>query len=335
MESRLVDGERTRQLVFAFRQADEAVSIVYENALMWAYQISERYLMDANACLDRIRDEIRWEVEYRKARGCKSILREDSDNEEYLQITSALKKSTTSALYLSTSIRREGTTLEQVSFAIAAGLSMVVATLIAFYSQALYGTLTFPVFVALVVGYMFKDRIKEIGRNLFARYVRNLLYDRRTILHTLDGAHELGHVREKMTFIDRSNLPQAVLAQRNRQDETRLDYEAPDEQIIRYAKEVTIERNAFGHIDIEKLKITGIRDIMRYDIRRYLRKMANPIQCHHMLVGEELVEISCRKTYQMDFVTEYRSRNDEESFHYQHTIVHLDREGIIGVRHVS
>jgi hypothetical protein len=210
---------------------------------------------------------------------------------------------------------------------------MVFATLVAFYYQAQYGTLTFPVFVALVVGYMFKDRIKEMGRELSARYVRNRLYDRRTTLHTLDGAYELGYLREKMTFMQRKSLSAAVLSRRQGQTETAIDYEVPDEEIICYAKEVTVRRDAFGHIDIEKLKITGIRDIMRYDIRRYLRKMANPVHYRHMLVGNELVKVDCRKTYQVDFVTEYRSWNEEESFHYQHTVVHLDRDGIVSVQH--
>ena len=82
---------------------------------------------------------------------------------------------------------------------------MVFATVVAFYSQAKYGTLTFPVFVALVVGYMFKDHIKEVGRSLFAKCAP-YLYDQRTVLYTPDGSHEIGHFREKMIFMNQCDL---------------------------------------------------------------------------------------------------------------------------------
>ena len=212
---------------------------------------------------------------------------------------------------------------------------MVFATVVAFYSQARYGTLTLPVFVALVVGYMFKDRIKEVGRSLFAKYMRRILYDQRTVLYTPDGFHELGHLREKMIFMNQAALTPVVLQQRNRLDPGHSSSRTSDEEIICYAKEVTVKRSAFGHIDIEKLKITGIRDIMRYDIRRYLRKMADPYQLRYVFVDKELVEVDCHKTYQLLFITEYRSWNEEEAFHYQHTLVHLDRNGITDLQHVD
>lgn len=319
----------------AFLLVDEAVSLIYEDALLWSYRIAEKYLRDDARCRERLRKAIAREINYRKTRGYESILRPDSTNERYLQNSSFLKKFTTSALYLSASTEREGTALEQISFALAAGLSMVFATIVAFYSQARYGVLTFPVFVALVVGYMFKDRIKEMGRDLSEKLVRNIRYDQRTTLYTSDGSHKIGYLREKMSFIDHARLPEPVRCERRQQypDSTVLD--GKDEEIICYAKEVTVRRVSLGHLDIERSKIAGIRDIMRYDIRRYLRKTADPIEQRLTLVDGEVVAVDCHKTYQLDFVTEYRSWNGGEPAKYQHTIVHLDRDGITRVQRVD
>ncbi len=48
------------------------------------------------------------------------------------------------------------------------------------------------VFLALVVGYMFKDRIKETGRGLSERWIRNIRYDQRTTLYTPDEHKKIG-----------------------------------------------------------------------------------------------------------------------------------------------
>lgn len=319
----------------AYRYVDEAVSLVYEDALVWAFQIAQRDLAQGRGCRDALGAEIAKEVEYRRRRKYRSVLRDDSSNERFLETTSFLKKYTTSALYLSSSTEREGTTLEQISFAIAAGLSMVFATVVAFYYQARYGVLTFPFFVALVVGYMFKDRIKEIGRDLSAKMVRNLRYDQRTTLYSPDGKDKIGYLREKMTFIDHAAMPQVIRSYREGCGSPMMDLDDQDEEIICYAKEVAVRSAASGRFDVVESRIAGIRDIMRYDIRRYLRKTADPIEERYMLVNGDLVAVDCHKTYRLEFVTEYRSWNEDEPYHYHHSVVYLDRDGITAVRHVG
>src|SRR5690606_5189565 len=194
-------------------------------------------------------------------------------NEAFLFRSSVLKKFTSSVLYLSLAVKREGTALEHILSAVAAGLSMVFATVIAFYFQYRYGQLTFPFFVALVIGYMFKDRIKELGRHFFAQHLRNWLYDRRILIKTRDGAHTLGFLREKVTLVSEDKTPAAILAQRNRNSITALDNEGQEEHVLCYNKEVVLRTGAFKRIYTGGPQITGVTDIMRLDMRPYLRKM--------------------------------------------------------------
>ena len=299
--------------------------------MLWAYRIADKYLKRGD-CKKRLSDRTVREVDYRKQREYRSILHEDSSNERYLQTASLLKKYTTSALYLATSTEREGTTLEQFALAVAAGISMVFATVVAFYSQARYGVMSFPVFLALVVGYMFKDRIKETGRGLSERLVRNMRYDQRTTLYTPDEKEKIGNMREKMTFVEHGSLPAEVLAERARQGDYLSGLEDQYEEIICYAKEVNFKRSASRLLDLGGADITGIRDIMRYDIRRYLRKTADPVEQRYTIVDGELVAVDCHKTYQLEFVTEYGSGKEGEPLRYHHTVIHLDRDGITGTR---
>ena len=55
---RLEEDGNIERVISAFSMVDEAVSLVYEDALVWAYQLAERYLKDAryHARSDRQRD---------------------------------------------------------------------------------------------------------------------------------------------------------------------------------------------------------------------------------------------------------------------------------------
>ena len=121
---------------------------------------------------------------------------------------------------------------------------MVFATFVAFYFQDRYGNFTFPVFVALVVGYMFKDRIKETGRSLSAKYLQDNLYDHRITINSQNGRHKLGILREKVTFVRENDIPKAVLRARNRDKITDLDNEGQGEHVICYSKEISLFTDA-------------------------------------------------------------------------------------------
>lgn len=60
---------------------------------------------------------------------------------------------------------------------LAAGLSMVFATVVSFSFQQTYGNFTMPLFIALVVSYMFKDRIKDLMHYWFANKLGSKFYD--------------------------------------------------------------------------------------------------------------------------------------------------------------
>ena len=114
LEGQVADLDGVDQITLAFRYADEATSLVYEDALVWAFRITDKYLKNDDF-KKLMSDETNKEIQYRKQKGYRSILHEDSNNEQFLEASSLLKKYTTSALYLSTHTEREGAALEQFS----------------------------------------------------------------------------------------------------------------------------------------------------------------------------------------------------------------------------
>jgi hypothetical protein len=111
-----------------------------------------------------------------------SVIEEKSPtrNRELIFHFNLLKKFAESELFLIGEKKKEGILVEQIYLSIAAGLSMVFATAVAFTFQLKYGSLTMPLFVALVVSYMLKDRIKELFRYYFASHLGHRYFDHKT-----------------------------------------------------------------------------------------------------------------------------------------------------------
>jgi hypothetical protein len=324
------------QLFTAYKLTDESLSLLIEESAVEMFQIVEAYLKKGDKVdyKQKLSERVECETRHRRSRGYRSVLKEGDENEEYLYRTSVLKKYASSVLYLSTAIRREGVNLEQFLFSIAAGLSMVFATVVAFYFQQQYGNLTFPFFIALVVGYMFKDRIKELIRQQFSHYLQNILYDRRTIIRTQDGKHQLGILREKVSFVTEKDIPKSILKTRNRDQISELDNDGQGEYVICYAKDIVLFAAAFEEAFGDIPEITGINDIIRYDIRAYLRKMAEPVQPKSFLEAGQLKTVACHKVYQLNFISRYRSIQPQKAKLDRRLRLVLNQEGIKRIEHM-
>jgi hypothetical protein len=312
-----------------YQLTDESISILVEEGLIDLFQIVDNYSKKSNRPDFRMRISARvnLETKHRVWHGYPSLLNTLNENEDYLYRASVLKKHAASVLFLSADISKDGQRLTQLGNAVAAGVAMIFATLVAFYFQSKFDNFTFPVFAALVVGYMFKDRIKEIVREIFSQRLQIFLHDRRIVIHTQDGV-KLGYLKEKVDFIYESQVPRSVLKTRNRDQFSRLDNDGREENIIRHSKEIVLYTGAFNRIFGNMIQITGINDILRYDIRAYLNKMAEPIQERHYIENEELHSVLCHKVYHLNIVSRYRTVHPQKAKIHRCFRLVLDRAGI-------
>jgi hypothetical protein len=236
-------------------------------------------------------------------------------------------------LWLSTTTRREGSTLEHILFATAAGVSMIFATLIAFYAQSVYGQISMPVFLALVIAYMFKDRIKEVGRSLSAHIVSRRLYDYRTTIQTQEDERKLGYVREKMVHVPASSahkrLGPDVWDTRRSDPHYEPELLGKPESIIHYAKQVTLRKNAFRYLAEDGLEIGAINDITRLDVRNFLRKMDNPYEERLVLRNGRVTQVRCQRTYPLNLISVFGT--EDGAMTCERTLVVLSRKGIVRI----
>ena len=326
------------QSVFAaYMFTDESISILIEESAVEMFQIVDEYLKKTNRedyklALSELTAK---ETKYRKTRGYESILVEGSDNETYLYRASILKKYASSVLFLNTDVQPDGQYWEQLILSFAAGLAMIFATAVAFYFQYRFGNFTLPFFIALVIGYMFKDRIKELSRIVFARRLEKYLFDRRITIRTQDGQHRVGVLREKVRFIDERELPLSVMRARNRDDITDLSNEGRGENIICYTKEIELQIKNADEVLPGFPEITGINDILRFDIRHFLNKMAEPVQERFIIQDGNLVSLMGHKVYHINLISRYKTVLPSINKENRHLRLILNQKGIRRIEEVE
>jgi hypothetical protein len=327
------------QAVFsAYRYTDEYISLLIEENAVELYQVVDEHLGrkgEKAGFKDALIACAEAETQYRRSHGYASILhRDNDDNEVFTLQASMLKKYASSVLFLDTDRREEGAGMRQLLYAIAAGLSMLFATVLAFFFQQRFGNFTFALLAALVIGYMFKDRIKEITRGILSRFLQERVYDHRIVIRPQDSHEKLGVLKEKMTFVRREEVPTAVRRRRIRFDEPGIESDGQYEYVIRHSKEIVLYRDAFEKALPGLPDITGINDITRYDISVYLRKMDEPLEEYTTLDEDGVHTVIGHRVYRVNFVSKYKSVVPQKEKTYSRVQLVLNRDGIRRVEHL-
>jgi hypothetical protein len=326
-----------KQDVFqAYSLVDEYISLLIQEAATELYKIVLQHYeeIDQSQYCQKLNEIAEKETTHRTLHGYSSVLKLDDENETYTFRASVIKKYVSGVLHLSTDAQREGRGMEQILMAVAAGISMGFATVVAFYFQKVYGSFTFPAFAALVVGYMFKDRIKELGRALFTGKLQANLFDRRINVRTLDGKFKLATLREKITFMKESDISQEIRSARQKDPFADLDNDRQGETVICHTKDIVLNSDLFQRAFANLPKTSGLNDIIRYDIHPYLKKMDDPVEDQLLLQGGELKMVHSHKVYHISFVSQYTSLSSPNEKIYKRMRLVLNRLGIKRIEYI-
>lgn len=267
---------------------------------------------------------------YRKEQGYVSVDKDSpAKNREFIFRRSILKKYVESDLFLRAHKKKDGVIVEQIYYSIAAGLSMIFATTVAFSFQMKYGNFTMPLFIALVVSYMLKDRIKELMRYYFAHKRVNRYFDNKTEIAVKNTP--IGWIKEGVDFISEEKVPREVMSSRNRSPLVEAENRITDEKIILYRKRVFIDRVKMNQNS--DYLTTGINDIMRLHLSRFMQKTDNPDEALYYLneTGES-VEIHGKKVYYLNIVMQLQF---EDKVEYKHFRVAFTQAGIVHLEELN
>lgn len=272
---------------------------------------------------ERLMELINSEIEYKKQQGWPYVQKQSSNkNRDLVFRLSLLKKYAENELFLDVTRRREGVLAEQVYFSLAAGISMVFATAVAFSFQRQYGNLTMPFFVALVVSYILKDRLKDLARYYLAHRWGRRFFDLKTKI-SLSG-HDIGWHKEGMDFITDRKVPFEVLRIRSRSDILEADNRNNKEQIILYRKLVRLRRDSLNKVS--PYPTAGMNDIIRFNVSNYINKMDNPEVPLYVPDEEKQVDIvKGEKMYYINLIMQFKHTGGAKYKRYR---IVMNRKGI-------
>jgi len=312
------DGE----VMTLYQFADEYISLKVESHSFKLLEVlkNKKGLKNYKAQLLKL---IKEENAYRAGRAYPSIPSADSNNAKFIFRQGVLKKYLSSVLFLETRIERSGRFVEQLLYSLSAGLAMIFATTVAFIGQNQYGSLTMPFFIALVISYMFKDRLKDLLRTYFSRGITKRLYDRKKHIYR-SFKNKIGICRESFNFIKETKVPQEILDMRKRDRFTDIDNSLVGEEVILYRKYVKLNTKRFKTIK-DKYKTEGIIDIVRFNVDKFLRYMDDPGKKIFIANGNDYQVINGDRVYHMNIIT-HNTVNGID--HYNKFRVIFNRNGI-------
>jgi len=316
--------DRTKQ-VLAY--GDEFLSNVLEK---YAYRLRDAIRLhhpeDYPSLEPRFKEVLFGERAYREQRDYLNVkVDEPKGNEDFVFRASLLKKFTESDLYLNATKRKNTFLVEQILYSLAAGAAMVVATLSSFFFQQRYGNFTLPFLIALVISYMFKDRLKDWLRLFFAKRVSNKVFDTRTDFRVKNKY--IGWSKDSVDFIDSEKILPEVIKLRSR-NALFAEVSGKDEKVLLFRKKVQLWPSELAKASPYPLR--GINDIMRYNLTEYTRKMDNPsFPLSGTWEDNDYKPIIGKKVYHITFIIQCVYEGVTE---YKRIVVRCDRDGIVNVK---
>lgn len=298
--------------VHMFRLADEFTSVVTKVYLVRLYErLDEKH--------QKIFSTIKSELKYMKKNFPESVPGDDEKNSMVINRYDYLKGYFFDVLSLRARRKAGDKTMKNILYATAAGISMIVATVIAFWAQRRYGNFTLPFFVALVVGYMFKDRIKDGFKSLLEKLAKPVLYDYVTLIYESTGKHHMGETWERAAFISKNDTPDFIEAE-------------PDDSrhVLHFNKKV--------HINNRKIKelldpeIHGITDLMRLNISRLTSGLEEPLALMYSVRNNSLEKTYAEKVYDVELLLRVKTPDHTDT---QRGILTLTAQGIKNFRMIK
>lgn len=315
----------------SFRLVDEYMSLTVEQ--FFRKTVVQMDQMPRTGIYAELRKELMGQViaeeDYRKENQLRSIISPTGDNEEYMHRMGLLKKFCMNILFLKVQRSAGRRNWEEVLFACAAGLAMAFATAVAFVAQTRIPQVSLNFAIILVVGYMFKDRIKEGARRILQLYMSRFLPDRTTRIVDPVTQEDVGVCKEKLDYGRAARVPEEITRLRKVDDFIAVASGESTETVIRYQKKIVLDSEMLPRLGDGF--VTGVTDIIRLNVDRMLRDMDDPESALEFVDLEDFTvgKVKAAKSYQVDLAFRFMvDDGDHKSSKFQLVRLVLDRNGI-------
>ena len=313
-----------------FRMSDEFMSHVME--VRTISLIKRIDSLDDTSCVQlrkRLTGMVAGELVYRNKVKFQTLNGERKRDRDLLHHYGMLKKYTESELYIKLDKKKDGVALQQIYYSLAAGVAMVFATGVSWYYQEKYGSVTWPLFIVLVVSYMMKDRIKDLLRYCFAHKLGNKYYDKKATIAV--GETKVGEIKEGFDFVSEAKVPEEVKTLRDKSSFVEGESEIFEEKVLLYRQRAVLDDKALALKD--KYPRKGLNEILRLHLYRYVQKMDNS----HMSIDTldqdgKITPLKVQKVYYVNVV--FKLVHDDQ-IEYASFRIGMSRDGVFEVKKID
>lgn len=255
---------------------DEHLSHVAEVAMVKLVRDLSRRKSTAPAA-DFVKDAAVAEARHRARTGAGPVASSGSSKFNLEQIERrrhALKRLTSSVLWLDSKAGDARRNAEHALHSIAAGIAMTFAVTAALLYGAPNDATDVWVWGSLVVlAYMGKDRIKATLQYRFDGLIDRRYPNRKWVVHRGTGGQQVATAEEKYRFVDPHELPPAVADFRRNLQSDSLGEILELDSILHHRKEMIIDVGVMRSIDN---RFESVTEILRVDVARWLTQTDDP-----------------------------------------------------------
>ncbi len=249
--------------------------------------------------------------------------------ERRLYRQSLLKKFCAGALFLSVTQRPGDKRFRQIMYGIAAGVAMAFASVVALIAGRHWPQQSTAFIVALIVAYIFKDRIKDMVRDYGMRRASKWASDRQSELVDQQSGRKIGETHERFGWQEPRAMPAELTGARAPRSGLDRAVSEGVERVIRYAKDVRIDTKLVYEHHVRSL---AINDILRINVGNWLDWTDNArkdLLC--LSETDRVARRSAARTYPVDMVIRMTGENGEGKI-IQGARLYLTRGGIERLR---
>ena len=227
-------------------------------------------------------------------------------------------------LFLETHSKEGSTYLKDVIFAISAGAAMIVATAVAVWAGHRWSTTSLPFILAIVIGYMVKDRIKDWLKLISTKKMTGWLSDYKTNIKDPETGKKIGLCKEAVSYIPEKRVAKNVMALRNK-GVASSRFSLPQD-VIKYEKEISLKPRLIYRTHS---RLRDVTDIIRFNVMKFLERMDEPFEVRKIYDVEsgEIKKFESSRVYYVNLILKLG-----EQMHRVRLV--LNREGIKRVEEV-
>ncbi len=230
--------------------------------------------------------------------------------------SSMLKKWSQSALYIKTEESRLPKQVGHIFAGAAAATAMTFAVLASLYAQRVFSQNTLPWALIIILAYVFKDRIKEVTREVLGRGIPKLIADNITRYQDPITNERVGNAKERIDFLRLKDVPRTIRDMRYKIPNPFRNL-MPEEDIIFYSREITANSRKLKQ---SHSRLEAINEIIRIRLDKWFKEMDDQEDLFHSIVDGKVIVFEGKKVYHLHLVVglgEKKDRGNNELFHYE------------------